>query len=130
MINKEFGEIIEEEQESNEPEGTVNESRPEREMTERNERESDRERVQHQPERNPPRLSRQEEENLSDYLSLGMTISEARLAFKKEVESAELRQQIRDKKRAINRGSVEVINTTRYGPTTNSRGGRGGLSFN
>ena len=128
VINKEFGEIIEEEQESNAPEGTVSESRPERETTERNDHERERER--HQPERHPPRLSRQEEENLSDYLSLGMTISEARLAFQKEVESAELRQQIRDKKRAINRGSVEVINTTRYGPTTNSRGGRGGLSFN
>ena len=36
------------------------------------------------------RLNREEEENLSDYLALGMSITEARETFRKEIEMAEL----------------------------------------
>jgi hypothetical protein len=46
-------------------------------------------------------LTRQEEENLADYLNLGMSITEARQCFNKEVETAELRLRIRENKRSI-----------------------------
>ena len=73
------------------------------------------------------RLSRIESENLADYLRIGMSIKEAREAFKKELEMAELKQKIRDSKRSELRGQSR----TTIGATYNNRGGgRGGLSFN
>ena len=48
-------------------------------------------------------LSRKEGENLSDSLSLGMTIDDARAAFQKEIETAKLKQKIRENKRARKR---------------------------
>ena len=56
-----------------------------------------------------------------------MSIKEAREAFKKELEMAELKQKIRDSKRSELRGQSR----TTIGATYNNRGGgRGGLSFN
>ena len=78
-----------------------------------------------------PVLSRTEEENLSDYLQLGMSIKDAREAFQRELEAAELKLRIRENKRAHTRGSVQNLPKTSIGPTTSTRGtGRGGLSFN
>ena len=77
------------------------------------------------------RLTQEEEENLSDYLSLGMTIAEARESFKKEIEMAELREKIRENRRNANRGDINSSTRTQIGITSPNRGrGRGGLSFN
>ena len=77
------------------------------------------------------KLTPEEEENLSAYLGLGLTLNEAREQFKKEIEVAEMRQKIRDNARLINRGAIGAIRRTNIGPSENSRGkGRGGLSFN
>ena len=73
-------------------------------------------------------LSKEEEENLSDYLKLGMSITEAREYLKKEIEMAEIKMKIRDNNRAINRGA---ISRTSVGPSSSSAGSRrGGLTFN
>jgi hypothetical protein len=77
------------------------------------------------------KLSRQENENLEDYLRIGMSVTEAREAFNKEVEMAELRQRIRDSKREESRGAIRNANRTTIGSSAGARGrGRGGLSFN
>ena len=75
------------------------------------------------------RLTREEEDNLADYLALGMTLTEARQAFQKEVEMAELRARVRENRRNINRGDINPSNRTQLGNTNRGRG-RGGLSFN
>ena len=76
-------------------------------------------------------LTRQEEENLADYLNLGMSITEARQCFNKEVETAELRLRIRENKRSIQRGDIGGSSRTTIGNAqANSGRGRGGLSFN
>ena len=76
-------------------------------------------------------LSRTENENLEDYLRIGMSVTEAREAFNKEVEMAELRQRIRDSKREESRGAIRNANRTTIGSSAGARGrGRGGLSFN
>ena len=76
-------------------------------------------------------MTREEESNLSDYLNLGMSLVDARAAYKIEVEAAELRLKIRENQRAQQRGSVNQNGRTNIGPTRNNRGtGRGGLSFN
>ena len=76
-------------------------------------------------------LTRQEEENLADYLNLGMSITEARQCFNKEVETAELRLRIRENKRSIQRGDIGGSSRTTIGNAqANSGKGRGGLSFN
>ena len=73
-------------------------------------------------------LTKDEEDNLSDYLKLGMSIEEARSYFKKEIEMAEIKMKIRDNNRARNRGA---INGTTVGPSSSSTGSRrGGLTFN
>ena len=75
------------------------------------------------------RLSREETDNLADYLRIGMSIKDARVAFQKEIEMAEIKQKIRESKRQEN--SYQSGSRTRIGDTTNSgRRGRGGLSFN
>ena len=77
------------------------------------------------------RLTREEEDNLSDYLALGMSISQAKEAFKKEVEMAELRARVRENRRNVTRGDVNSTNRTQIGNMSTNRGrGRGGLSFN
>ena len=50
------------------------------------------------------RLTREEEENLADYLNLGMSIDEAKEAFRVELEAAELRLKVRENKRARQAG--------------------------
>ena len=76
-------------------------------------------------------LSKEEENNLSVYLELGMSLNEAREQYKKEIEVAQMRRRIRDNTRLKERGSVEASRSTIIGPTTSARGaGRGGLSFN
>ena len=77
------------------------------------------------------RLSQEEEENLSDYLSLGMSVAEARESFRKEIEMAELREKIRENRRSTNRGDINPSSRTQIGNSSTHRGrGRGGLSFN
>ena len=73
------------------------------------------------------RLTREEENNLADYLSLGMSINDARNAFQVELEAAELRLKVRENQRARRAGSIQVANRARPGSTVS---GRGGLSFN
>ena len=73
-------------------------------------------------------LTKEEEDNLSDYLKLGMSIEEARDYLKKEIEMAEIKMRIRDNNRARNRGA---INHTSIGPSSSTTGSRrGGLTFN
>ena len=72
-------------------------------------------------------LTREEEENLADYLNLGMSINEAKEAFRVELEAAELRLKVRENKRARQAGSIQLANRTRTGPSVS---GRGGLSYN
>ena len=80
------------------------------------------------PEPQQNTLSRQEEDNLSDYLDLGLSITEAREQFEIEKRAAEIRLKIRDNKRNQSRGSVEATRRTAIGMTSSR--GRGGLSFN
>ena len=80
---------------------------------------------------NKTRLTKEEESNLADYLSIGMSIEDAREAFDTEVKAAELRLRVRENQRAQQRGSIQQANRTQLGPSTSNRGtGRGGLSFN
>ena len=73
-------------------------------------------------------LSRLEEENLSDYLDLGLSITEAREQFQIEQRAAEIRFNIRENKRNQTRGAVSATRRTTTGMT--STRGRRGLSFN
>ena len=75
-------------------------------------------------------LSKQERENLADYLNLGMSVTEARKSFRMEVEAAELRVKIRENRRSQQRGDIGSSSRTTVGNITNSGRGRGGLSFN
>ena len=77
------------------------------------------------------KLTREEEDNLAEYLNLGMSIEEARDTFKKEIEMAELRARIRENQRNRSRGEIGSSNRTQVGNSSSNRGiGRGGLSFN
>ena len=71
-----------------------------------------------------------QEEELSDYLDMGMSISEAREMYQKEIDVAEMRQQIRENKKRVDRGSVNPRSRAHIGPGSNSGRGRGGLAFN
>lgn len=51
-----------------------------------------------QPEARPAKLTREEELNLADYLNIGMSLTKAREAVQKEVETAELKLKIRIRK--------------------------------
>ena len=75
-------------------------------------------------------MTAREEEELADYLDMGMSISEARDMYQKEVEVAEMRLQIRENKKKTLRGSVDVVNRARTGTGSSSTRGRGGLTFN
>ena len=132
VINDEFGEIIEDgEQETDPMETEPNPNTQPREPaasstggpTQRNKA---------QPQdTNKTRLTKEEESNLAEYLSIGMSIEDAREAFETEVKAAELRLRVRENQRARQRGSIQQANRTQWGPSTSNRGtGRGGLSFN
>ena len=127
IVNEEFGEII--------TEGEENVPR------EQNTAEQDIQAPSNRTEQNPsesqttrsttPKLTKDESDNLADYLGIGMSIDEAREAFQKEIQMAELRQKIRDSKRDGTRGGIGNTHRTTVGPTSSSRGkGRGGLTFN
>ena len=78
------------------------------------------------------RLTREEENELADYLDLGMSLTEARSMYKKELELAEMKLRIRENKRATNRGAISTShsrNQTRTDPW-GRQSTRGGLSFN
>ena len=86
---------------------------------------------QSQDQRQNRKLTKEEEDNLADYLALGMTLEDAREAFKKEVEMAELRARVRENRRNNTRGDINPSNRTQIGNISTNRGrGRGGLSFN
>jgi hypothetical protein len=136
IVNEEFGEIVENVEGVNEEEQTHSEQ-VERGLTSS---------AQTQSKSNPthntaPRptndqdpkenLTREEADNLADYLSIGMSIGDARNAFQREVEMAELKQKIRESKRNQLRGNIGTSKHTTIGNTYSSkRGGRGGLSYN
>jgi hypothetical protein len=129
VINDEFGEIVEEsgndERETVQTENQETNPRKDRHQESSNYGEA---RAQKESRMS---LTRREEENLSDYLNLGMTIDDARAAFQKEIETAELKQRIRENKRASTLGSIQSNSRTYLGPSPSTRGtGRGGLSFN
>jgi hypothetical protein len=77
-------------------------------------------------------LTSREEEELADFLEVGLSVTEARIMRQKEEELAALKLKIRENKRAVNRGAISRPtgnNETRVGPWgMPSR--RGGLSFN
>jgi hypothetical protein len=138
IVNEEFGEIVPDnsdqlrDQEDHEQANTDNlevaDARPTAHRAESNPAPTSDNRRQNQSTRE--QLSKEESDNLCDYLSIGMSISEARNAFQKEIEMAELKQRIRETKRNQLRGSIGNQNRTTIGNTQNRGGGRGGLSFN
>ena len=84
------------------------------------------------PEAPEKKLTSREEEELADFLDVGLSVTEARIMRQKEEELAALKLKIRENKRAVNRGAISGSsrsNETRVGPWgMPSR--RGGLSFN
>ena len=84
------------------------------------------------PEVPEKKLTSREEEELADFLDVGLSVTEARIMRQKEEELAALKLKIRENKRAVNRGAISGSsrsNETRVGPWgMPSR--RGGLSFN
>ena len=76
-------------------------------------------------------LTPEEEEDLTKYLEIGMSLYDARSQHQKEVEVAKMSEKIRENVRMNIRGSVETAWRTHIGPTTSTRGAdRGGRSFN
>jgi hypothetical protein len=129
VINDEFGAIIEEEEsdlQANENSAAPpsSETRNEPERSANNEHQPKTSRVINSQNQ---RLSKEEEEQLAEYLHLGMTIKDARAAFKVELEAAELRFKVRESQRARQAGSIQVANRYRPGPSSSTRGG---LTFN
>ena len=80
------------------------------------------------------RLSNEEEEELAEFLNFGMTVAEARETKAKEVQLAEIKQQMREHRRNTERGAITSRGTrsgpTKLGPGAASRGRGGALSFN
>ena len=75
------------------------------------------------------KLTSREEEELADFLEVGLSVTEARIMRQKEEELAALKLKIRENKRAANRGAISGSigsKETKWGMP--SRGG--GLSFN
>ena len=78
--------------------------------------------------RNERSITAEEEDNLADFLAVGMSLTEARDLFQKQVELSEIKQRAREIKRNTQRGDiVQRGSYTRIGPTGSQRGG---LSFN
>ena len=129
VINDEYGAIIEEEDADSQAKESSNvpppsEPRYTAEKPASNEYQST---TTQDKDRQKRGLSKEEEEKLADYLHLGMTLEDARAAFKVELEAAELRFRVRESQRAKQAGSIQVANRYRPGPSTSTRGG---LSFN
>lgn len=137
VINDEFGEIIEDDTETADSNGTMNMDEQHKTADSSQPSNKVQEMLKHQKTKpngdgdKQPRMTREEEEDLAVYLDLSMLLKEAREQHKKELEVAEIRMRIRDNVRQRNRGSVEATSRTTIGPLSNYRGsGRGGLSFN
>ena len=141
IVNEEYGEIVRGEdsnpgmdQDNVSSNNTnIEETRKEKETRETGTREktaAGRVQSSEWPTTNPrvSTLTREEEENLADYLDLGLSISEAREQFQTEQRAAEIRFRIRENRRNQTRGAVDATRRTTTG-MTNTRG-RGGLSFN
>ena len=125
VVNEHYGEVIVEENEDETSEEVMESDQTQREQPQNLQQRQEAPRT---TQREHQSLSRVEEENLSDYLKLGMSITEARDFLSKETEMAEIKMKIRENKRAANRGA---ISRTSIGPSSSIRGsGRGGLSFN
>ena len=132
VVNEHFGQIIEEGNENEMAEEETESNQAQQNQPPNQNQSSNQDLRRHEasgpnPKR-PERLSREDEENLSDYLKLGMSITEAKEFLRKETEMAEIKMKIRENKRSENRGAIDASTRTRFGPSAGS--GRGGLSFN
>ena len=141
VVNEEFGQVTSEIDETEEVQETASDvRRPEHRIEEetsygqvdKNQHHVSGNQAKAVPTQKGQTLSRKEEEDLADYLGIGLSITEAREMRRKENELAEMKLRIRESKRAVNRGAIETQSSrseTRVGPWgMPSR--RGGLSFN
>ena len=135
-MNTEFGEIVQDQEESQEttsspetiPESNTETSSANHSSATINQRSSNN---HNQASTLRSELTIEEEENLADYLRLGMSITEARETFQKEVEMAEIRLKVRESKRNLQRGTITTIGSSSGANRGNGNvRGRGGLSFN
>ena len=135
-VNTEFGEIIQDQEENQEktslpetiPESNTETSSANHSSATINQRSSNN---HNQASTLRSELTIEEEENLADYLRLGMSLTEARETFQKEVEMAEIRLKIRESKRNLQRGTITTIGSSGLASRGNGNvRGRGGLSFN
>ena len=79
-------------------------------------------------------MTEEEEDELAEYLNIGMTLAEARQMKANEKRLAEVKLQIREQRRATERGAIRGRGTraapTRYGQGASQRGSGRGLTFN
>ena len=116
VVNEEFGQIISENEVQNEAGEDVEEEVQSREPRHESNYSQQTEKCQAEKyqaetqanltrklasntERPTARMTRQEEEELADYLDIGLSITEARMMRQKELELAALKQKIRENKR-------------------------------
>ena len=105
-MNTEFGEIVQDQEESQEttsspetiPESNTETSSANHSSATINQRSSNN---RNQASTLRSELTIEEEDSLADYLRLGMSITEARETFQKEVEMAEIRLKICESKRKL-----------------------------
>jgi hypothetical protein len=80
------------------------------------------------------RMTEEEEDELAEFLNIGMTLAEARQMKANEKRLAEVKLQIREQRRATERGAIRGRGTraapTRYGQGASQRGSGRGLTFN
>ena len=79
-----------------------------------------------------PTMTRDEQDNLADFLAVGMSLAEARSMKQNEDKLAAIKQQARELRRETERGAIMSRGNhthTRFGPGSNT-GCRGGLTFN
>ena len=143
MVNDELGELMEEEgEQSNTNEVDISAPNQEEEpsITPRTnvsynpDAEKSKNRPQyHHTQQTEERPTPHEEDLLADYLSYGLSLTEAREAHKKEKELAELKFKMRENKRALQRGAISTKGAkrgTNIGPLARSSGQGRGLTFN
>ena len=79
-----------------------------------------------------PTITRDEQDNLADFLAVGMSLAEARTMKQNEDKLAAIKQQARELRRETERGAIVSRGSqsqTRFGPGSHT-GRRGGLTFN
>ena len=79
-----------------------------------------------------PTITREEQDNLADFLAVGMSLAEARTMKQNEDKLAAIKQQARELRRETERGAIVSRGSqsqTRFGPGSHT-GRRGGLTFN